>query len=160
MNKQDFFERLKPMETDPMWIGKYAKELNKEISTNMWALSLVPEIANDVSIDDFLAFFERVIADRQEQVNKMKRHGMLFYAWYDLPEGQLRFNCISEIHKKLPFENKIEIVDSIEPILETFLNDEWWEETLDASDESDELLDESDEYSDYSLKVFVKKLEV
>lgn len=47
---------------------------------------------------------------------------MFFYVWFDVLAVQLRFSLISTMHEKLPFGCKLEILDDIQPIIASFLN--------------------------------------
>ncbi|AOZ90756.1 hypothetical protein [Paenibacillus crassostreae] len=48
---------------------------------------------------------------------------MIFYLWFDWMASQLRFNLISNVNEHLPFQCEIEILDSMEEIINEFL--EW-----------------------------------
>ncbi|WP_210190653.1 hypothetical protein [Paenibacillus uliginis] len=47
---------------------------------------------------------------------------MIFYLWFDQLACQIRFNLISVLHKKLPFQCDVEIVEHMDDIILTFLN--------------------------------------
>ncbi|MFC8688881.1 hypothetical protein [Brevibacillus porteri] len=123
MNKDDFLIELEDIVYDSLFIGGHKDDLNKEISSNMWSISLSMQLASQFTVSDFMNFFHKVIENRQEQIFKSNSdHGMLLYVWFDWQASQLRFNLISQIHKRLPFSGKIEILDELEPIINEFID--------------------------------------
>ncbi len=165
MNKLEYFESLKQIEQDKMWIGKYGRELSKEVSQNMWAIPLPKQLLGDIELQDMIAFLERVIKNRLEQVQKFNKHGMIFYVWLDEETGHLHLNCISNIHKQLPFECETEITENLEEVVEGFLaileediaNDDSYE-VVEVDEIDDE--DEDEDEDNFVLVVYVRQLNV
>jgi hypothetical protein len=123
MDKNKYFKNLEDIITDPIFIGSSKEDLDEEISNNMWRISLEQELASKISINDFVVFFNKVIANRQSQIKTSnKQHGMIYYLWFDWMASQLRFNLISTVHEKLPFQCELELLESIEPIINNFLH--------------------------------------
>lgn len=123
MNKDDYFRNLEDIITDPMFIGISTEDLDQEISNNMWCITLDQNLATEISTHEYVDFFKKVIRNRQDQIkNSNQEHGMIFYLWFDRMASQLRFNLISDVHEKLPFQCDIEILDNIDPIIEECLN--------------------------------------
>ena len=107
---------------DEIFIGQTEGDLNQEIRTNMWSISMSREQRTNTSLDQLLAFFRDVMANRREQIrHSQANHGMWFYIWHDQQASQLRFSLISNFHTKLPFEAEV-ISANLETILEEFLN--------------------------------------
>ncbi|PSK20128.1 hypothetical protein C7R94_05935 [Brevibacillus sp. NRRL NRS-603] len=122
VNKNDFLIELEDIVYDSLFIGSHKEDLNKEISANRWSISLSMRLASQFTVSDFMNFFHKVIENRQQQILKSNSdHGMLLYVWFDWQASQLRFNLISQIHEKLPFSEKIEILDKLEPIINEFI---------------------------------------
>lgn len=153
MDKDGYFKNLEDIITDPIFIGSSKEDLNEEISHNMWRISLGQELASQINTNEFVDFFNRVIDNRQNQLRSLNgKQGMIFYLWFDWMAIQLRFNLISSIHQKLPFGCELELLDSMEPIIEEFLaypflNGLPIEGYSDGSEEKP-----------YVLKVYIKKL--
>jgi hypothetical protein len=130
MNKIEYFESLNEIVDDKVFIGMSLEDLKTEISINMWGIGILREIVETVSVSDFIVFFEKVLANRQQQLNtSSSNHGMSFYAWVDHQAGQLRFNLISDLHSRLPFGSDIEMTNRLEPIIEEFLSSPFLEGT-------------------------------
>ncbi len=148
MDKQTYLERLKVIEQDAIWLGKYARDLNKEIAQNMWAVTVPQTLIDEVQTEDLVAFFERVILNRTEQVRKMKRQGIILYIWFDEDSEQLRLNCISDFHKKLPFGCEIHQTDQLDELISdylTFLHEQQQDDEVNDDSPDEVLEDELDE---------------
>ncbi|BAH44687.1 conserved hypothetical protein [Brevibacillus brevis NBRC 100599] len=123
VNKDEFLIELEDIVYDSLFIGGHKDDLNKEISANRWSISLSMQLASQFTVFDFMNFFRKVIENRQQQILKSNSdHGMLLYVWFDWQASQLRFNLISQIHERLPFSGKIEILDELEPIINEFIH--------------------------------------
>lgn len=89
----------------------------------MWCITLEQNLATEISTHEYVDFFKKVIRNRQDQIkNSNQEHRMIFYLWFDRMASQLRFNLISDVHEKLPFQCDFEILDNIDSIIEEFLN--------------------------------------
>ena len=158
MNKQEYFEDLKEIITDKIYIGNSVIELDEEIRNNEWLISMSQELCEITKKEDFLEFFEAVIENRKEQVlNSNKNHGIVFYLWFDEQACQLRFNLISDFHKELPFGCKLKIIDNPDEIIEDFLNVNYHngiplEDFVDVTEENDN--NKEIEETEYVLKVY------
>ena len=150
-NKNDFQLII----NSPIFIDKQFALRQEEINTNMWALSIAPLELKKMSLLIMEQFVQDLILRRKQQVKDAHiNHSVLFYMWFDKMASQLRFNIISDHNKKLPFGCNLHIVDSVELILEEFLNAEryisWNELSVCEEDEEDE--------EEYILDVFVQQL--
>ena len=121
MSKEDFLKELDEIIEDRLFIGDSIDDLDNEISQNTWSISMGKELANEFTTEDLKSFFNQVQNNRKEQILKNSDHNMIFYVWFDWQSARLRFNLISDFHKKLPFGGKYKIIEHIEPILNEFL---------------------------------------
>ena len=123
MNKKKYFEELEEIVTDSIFVGSSETDLQKEIDTNMWRISISEDIAKQITYYDLIEFLSKVIKNRQDQIdnNTNINHGMFFYLWFDLMASQLRFNLISDVNEKLPFSCKIRILNDPKEIIDDFL---------------------------------------
>jgi hypothetical protein len=127
----------------------------EEIHENMWAISFTKRFATKVTKQELLNCVNNLIRARQEQVSALG-YPATFYIWHDGQAGQLCFNILSEHRTSLPFGSLVELQNSIDSILEEFLNActgfiPWGElEILDPNKHYD---DEDDEIF-HTIKVF------
>lgn len=122
MNKKQYFEDLEDITNDSIYIGSTAADLQKEIETNMWRISISTNLVNQITTDDFNEFIYKVVENRKDQIeNSSSNLGMYFYLWFDFMASQLRFNLISDINKKLPFSCEIQILNDPKEIIDDFL---------------------------------------
>lgn len=122
MNKEQYFEDLQDIINDLIYIGSSEADLQEEIETNMWRISLSPDLINQITTDDFNEFLNKVIQNRKDQIESSSSNlGMYLYLWFDIMANQLRFNLISDINKKLPFSCEIQILNNPREILDDFL---------------------------------------
>jgi hypothetical protein len=70
MNKDEYFENLEEIITDQLYIGSSESDIQKEIETNMWRITIQPDLAKENLIDDFKSFINKVIENRQEQIDR------------------------------------------------------------------------------------------
>ncbi|MEK4355108.1 hypothetical protein MKX41_30410 [Paenibacillus sp. FSL R5-0475] len=123
MNKDEYFENLEEIITDQLYIGSSESDIQKEIETNMWRITIQPDLVKENLIDDFDNFINKVIENRQEQIDRSNSaNGMIFYLWFDLMASQLRFNLISDVNKALPFACSIQYTGDKKEVLEDFIN--------------------------------------
>jgi hypothetical protein len=157
MDKIEFFQDLEEIVVDPLVIGDSEEDLDKEIANNTWSISISNELATELSVKDFMGFFEKVISNRREQIKSSNNQiGMLFYVWFDGQAGQIRFNLITDFDSNLPFGCKIKIIDNLEPIIEEFLRFPY-NDGIPVEDVTDEEEIE-EEISLVPLKVFLYKI--
>ncbi|WP_419891641.1 hypothetical protein [Paenibacillus xylanexedens] len=153
MSKEQYFKNPEEIIYDVIYIGSSNSELQKEIQTNMWCISISEEMSNEVSLSDFHGFIMNVIANRQNQINRSTmQSGMIFYLWYDFMASQLRFNLISDSNKELPFRCKIQNVSEPDEVIELFLKSNVYGEITQNTNEKDG----GDEYV---LKVYTRYLD-
>lgn len=121
MTKHEFWDDLQEIVTDKIYIGSTIEEIDKEISNNCWSISITQEQCNELKEEDFTDFFEKVINNRKGQIKDSKyNNGMIFYLWFEQQSGRLRFNLISDFHKRLPF--KCELIEvNLNDIVTEFL---------------------------------------
>lgn len=159
MDKIKFFQDLEEIVVDPLFIGDNEEDIDQEIANNSWSMSISNELGTQLTVKDFIDFFEKVIFNRRKQI-KISNNctGMLFYVWFDWQAAQLRFNLISDYYSKLPFGCVIETIDNLEPIIEEFLSfpyhDGFPVEEVSGEDEGTE----EEEQNSNPLKVFFYKI--
>ncbi|WP_088833101.1 hypothetical protein [Paenibacillus tyrfis] len=123
MNKEFYFKNLEEIVSDIIVIGNSEQDLTEETTNNMWRISLDLKLAKTIEVDDYREFFLKVIQNRQEQViRSSQNHGMIFYLWFDPLACQLRFNLISALNERLPFQCNLEFVENMDEIIINFLN--------------------------------------
>lgn len=138
----------------------------KQTSTyfpNMWALTFDDQLIKTIQLDDLKIFFTELIDKWRLQLSNINpRFQAKFYLWFDKQALQLRFNLLLDIHFPLPFGCKLDITDSLQPILNEFLiighqlaTDG---ETIEFFDPATDV-DNDDETDNYILKVYVKIIE-
>ncbi|WP_433583302.1 hypothetical protein ACMX2M_16510 [Paenibacillus polymyxa] len=153
MSKEQYFKDLEEIIHDVIYIGSSDSELQKEIETNMWCISISEEMSNEVNLTDFRGFIMNVIANRQNQINRSnKQNGLIFYLWFDSMVSQLRFNLISDSNKELPFRCKIQNVSEPDEIIDLFLKSNVYGEITQGTNEND-----ADK--EYVLKVYTQYLD-
>ena len=123
MDKQEYLKDLNDIIEDEIFIGSTIKDVNIEISQNHWSFSMSQELANDFTVEELKDFFIMVIDNRTNQIaNSKSNHGMFFYVWFDWQSSRLRLNLISDFHRRLPFGREYNVLNSLEPIIEEYLN--------------------------------------
>ena len=143
----------------PIFIGCNKELLEREISTNMWAISLDDQVIKHISIDTLSQFIDNFVDKKQQQLTDMNIScSVIFYLWFDEMAAQLRFNIISYYNGKLPFGCDLNIIDSSQPILKAFLQSQQnpeisWNELQEIADD----YDETEEIA-FVLDVFIREL--
>ncbi|MNM40334.1 hypothetical protein D3C81_511350 [compost metagenome] len=156
MNKNQYFQNLEEIIISPLFIGSSKNDLSEEISNNMWRISLEQDLDSVIRIEDFLLFFDKLIENRQRQIMESNnQQGMIFYLWFDWMASQLRFNLISRVHERLPFQCELELIENMEPILKEFIEFPYLN-GLPIGDDPNVLM-ESEE-GPYLLKVYKRDL--
>lgn len=128
---------------------------NKEITKNMWAISLDPTAIEKLVVQDFIKFLTKFLEKKEQQILQKHINGpVVFYMWFDEMAAQLRFNTIADFNNKLPFGCDVEVIDSPEPIIKDFLTSHYhdgipWSELEPLEDNAD------DDEPPFVLKVFV-----
>ena len=152
MTREEFFKSISEIETDEIYLTETLDELSKEIEINHWSISIDSETAMKIENADLHNFLRKVIENRISQLDKSdKNMDLIFYSWFDEQAGNLNFNFINSRHEDLPFSTELEFVDSLDTIINDFLNSRY----LDGIP-LDELEDVSEdiEETDFKLKVY------
>lgn len=99
------------------------KDIDIECQANMWSVSLSPEQAKIVSIENVKDFILQVKLAYIDQLcaQGYPEGSMCFYCWHDEQAGRLRFSLVSASHKYLPFPCKLRGVEDIEAIVGDWL---------------------------------------
>lgn len=152
MTKQEFFENINEIITDKIYLAEKLDELNKEIELNHWSIGIDSETAKTIKSKDLGNFLRKVIKNRISQLDKSdKDMDLIFYSWFDEQAGNLNFNFINSRHENLPFSTELEFVDSLDTIINDFLNSRYLDgipldELEDVSEDIEEI--------DFKLKVY------
>ncbi len=120
-------------------------DTNECAQENMWSLFITERDFQNFQNLELSHFFNQVV-----QIFKGKWNSeFVFYCWYDILAGQIRFSSISADSKELPFRREIIITDSIADILAIAYNEysDMYESTKYCSTSVDE-----------ALKVYVTKI--
>ena len=144
---------------NPIFIGCDPELLEREISTNMWAISLDDTPIKHISIDTLSQFIDNFVDKKQQQLAELNIScSVIFYLWFDEMAAQLRFNIISYFNGKLPFGCNLNIIDSPQPILKAFLHSQQNPEI--SWDDLQEIMDDFDEIEEktFVLDVFIQEL--
>lgn len=158
MDKIEFFQDLEEIVIDPLFFGDSKEDIDQKIAMNTWSISISNELARDLTVKDFMDFFEKVISNRRKQIkNSNNQIGKLLYVWFDWQSGRIRFNVISDYNTKLPFNCKIEVIDKLGVIIEDFLRYPY-HDGIPVEDVTDEDEEVEEEISLEPLKVFLYKI--
>jgi hypothetical protein len=122
MTKQEFFTDIEDIKSDKILITDSVDNLDEEIETNCWSISVNDELSKEFSVDELARFLNEVKADRLEQLRQSKiKVGLIYYVWIDGQAGQLRFNFVNSNHTKLPFRSPLTLVTKENEILTDYL---------------------------------------
>ena len=153
MTKEEFLKYIEDIIDDKIFIGSSADDLEQEIRNNMWCISISQDTSQQLSIKDLNNFLNKVIENRKQQIRQQETiWGMRFYLWFDSQAGQLRFNLISLCHNELPFKSKLRFVESLNEIIEDFLNYKYHDGIPAVFAENSDNVD--NEYYEDALKVY------
>lgn len=125
----------------------------EKIDTNMWSITLDSSLAEHITVFEIRRFIDKFLEKKRNQVAEYNLPATC-YIWVDEQAFQLCLNIILGHTAKLPFGCKINIVKTINPILEKFLANAKigvipWEEITFVGE-----LDE-DDCTDYVLDVYL-----
>lgn len=166
-NKTDFFNDLSNQISEPLYLTDKTDEVDEEINSNHFILSVPADIISQAITIDFLELIQKVKDNSKIQLNKSQLDiDLIFYLWFDEMAGQLRFNFINSNHDKLPFGCKLKYTDRPEEIIDQYLKSKYHEgipwnelETIDIPEkitEADEL--EKQLYDNLVLTVYQEKI--
>lgn len=128
MTSANFFKSLDEIITDKIFITDNLDELSKEIENNHWSFGIDFDTAKNVKNEDLKLFIDKIIENRVLQLkNSEVNVDLIFYSWFDEQAGNLNFNFINAGHEVLPFGAELELVDSIDIIINDFLSSKYLE---------------------------------
>lgn len=145
---------------DTLFIGHSADDLQQEIRTNTWHISMSIEDVAIISRQEIVHFFYNVMNNRKDQIRQSGvKHGMWFYVWNDRQASQLRFSLISNFHQKLPFRAETR-PETLETIIDQFLYvyDHSPASVLESDDYDEAEQSSEDDISTFVLPVFKTQL--
>lgn len=150
MTKKEFFESIDEMLYAEIFLTDNLDELLNETGINHLSMSIDSETAKNIENYELEDFLKRVIKNRKTQLEKSNKDmDLVFYSWFDELSGRLHFDFINSKHEKLPFNSELNFVDSINIIIEKFIDTDYldylekasWEELEDSLDEDNHALD-------------------
>jgi hypothetical protein len=159
MTKEEFFENINEIVSDKIYLTDNLDELNKEIENNHWSIAIDSETVKN---DDLRDFFKKMVKNRIGQLDKSELNiDLIFYSWFDEQARNLNLNFINLRHENLPFRAELEFVDSIDIIINNFLNSRYLdgiplEELEDISSDSD--YSAGNGKTEYKLKVYKEEI--
>jgi len=93
--------------------------------TNTWWLSADPEERATLSVQQITAAFEHTAHALRLRLRDLGYQGTAtFYVWHDEQAGQLRCSTSSQPPDALPFRAAYAVTETLDPIVEPFLNDD------------------------------------
>ena len=101
---------------------KYQEE--EEIAYNGWDIMLDNELAQKINSEDLAQFISKLIKFRSKEISLIKPAiKSTLYIWFDDFPVRLSFNILSGENRELPFNCKINFVDSPYQILNEFIKE-------------------------------------
>lgn len=149
MTKEEFFQNNDKILSAEIYLTDNLDNLLNEMETNHWCLNIDPKTAKNIEKQELKDFLKNVIENRKSQLEKSSMNiDLVFYIWFDQFSGNLHFNLINSKHEKLPFDSELNFVDSIDKIIEKFLDSTYldylekasWEELENNSNEKNNRL--------------------
>ena len=159
MNKIEFLESINEIISDRLYLTDNLDELKKEIENNHWSIGIDFDTLKNIKKDDLRNFLKKTVNNRITQLDKSELNiDLIFYSWFDEKTGNLNLNFINSRHENLPFTAELEFVDSIDTIINSFLNSKYldgipWNELEDISSDS-----EDNKETDFKLKVYKEEI--
>lgn len=139
----------------PMYLSGTSSSLDQEICQNMWALSFKKSMHKQLTLATLNNFLEQLLKAKSQEISHSHAgKAALFYLWFDEQALQLRFNFISIQNKKLPFNCKLKLVDSPEPIFKNLMQSPQKIEIIELLGSADD--DTSEEIDDFVLTVYTR----
>lgn len=109
---------------EPIYIAGNTLMLSAEIYNNMWCVGFSESLMKKLKVEDLEEFIGRLIKTRTKQLEDSGLSAK-FYMFYDIQASQLRFNFISYDNKCLPFDCELNLLSSPQPLLKTYLEEEY-----------------------------------
>jgi len=158
MTKGEYFEFINELLDDKIYITDKLDEFLEETGMNQCTLKIDSKTARNIENFELSEFLNDVIKNRKGQLEKSNKDvDLLFYSWFDDLSGYLHFDLINSKHESLPFQSKIILADSIDQIVEKFLDPDYLDYLTKASLEELENDQRNKEDIVYVYKEVVKK---
>jgi hypothetical protein len=115
---------LQEIITSPIMITGDPRRDCEETYHNMWGIMLHDRsVVKNVSLQELYNFMKAVIKNRELQIQiSAVISPIIFYLWVNDNIGRLCFNILSCREDELPFGCTVHIVNSLEQILQQFLD--------------------------------------
>ncbi len=128
MTKEAFFESIDKILYAEIHLADNLNDLLNEMEINHWCLNIDSKTAKTIEKHELNDFIRRVIKNRRSQLEKSNLDiNLVFYIWFDQLSGNLHLNLINSKHKTLPFDSKLNFVNSTDKIIEKFLDSDYLE---------------------------------
>jgi hypothetical protein len=123
-NKYEFYEIIE----DPIATYEGDKEIEEHMK-NRWSFKVDLKYC---AKDDILDLYHEILKSRREYIkeNNIKKK-LLFFTWYDSMSGSFYFSIISKkndedsTYSELPFDCTLEKVQSIEELVQIYIDDSY-----------------------------------
>ena len=115
---KEWFDKVK--QSVPVLSG----DREDESLSNHWSFSLTEKNRKKIKISDLVTFINVIMSFWKTRVKEIKRDvPYRFYSWYDEMADSLNFSLVTgTINEPLPFQCKVKLIGSIEPIGSKFLD--------------------------------------
>jgi hypothetical protein len=118
-----FIDALHAHAKEPIYLAKDTSDLSKEIFENTYQVSVPPDVLADLDPLTLSVWLEVVRTNAKKQVTaEENNNGVLYYCWYDIQAGQLRYNFIHPLHKEPPFTGTLKYVNDNWAVCKAFLD--------------------------------------
>ena len=114
---------LKKILMSRIYLEQETAQSVQDILRNSWGMRFSNKLAKKVEITDLSLFMSNLIQYRTEQLCKMNLGiNATLYVWFDVSFAQICFNVLSGEDIELPFGCTVNIVDSLDIILQHYLD--------------------------------------
>lgn len=118
--------------------------IEKETYHNMWGITINDSLIKKIQLSDYKEFLSKLLQIRRKQLLQIDPcFTAVFYLWFDKQAMQLRFNFISGCNLSLPFNCKLNMVNSATPILKDFIT------TIRKYDSEQDIIEFLEPYEDF-----------
>jgi len=95
--------------------------IEDETVQNMWCIAIADDCVTQITTCELICFFDDLIQQKEMDMQLSSMHSATLYIWCDTQALQLRFNIISGVIVELPFHCEVNIVSSLQCIIDEFV---------------------------------------
>ena len=100
------------------------KKQRDELEHNTWCISFEQTFVKELALSDLQWFISTLVETRVQQLKKQHNHTpVTFYVWFEEVSLQLCFDFLSGKNIQLPFGRKLNLLSSVDPVLNQFLTE-------------------------------------